>query len=79
MSKTWSWLAILWIVLSMGVSLLWIVRYSHRLTDIAPTGWQGPAVFGILVSLALLLVYPVFLLVWLARPDVREEFQGWAD
>lgn len=75
--RTWSWLAIGWIVVLAGWALWQLPLYSARITDVAGRGWQPIASFGALLALALLLAFPVFLLVWLSRPDVRAELETW--
>ena len=42
-------------------------------------GWQAATALGIGFALVLLLAFPVFLLVWLARPEVRAEYSSWVE
>jgi len=41
-------------------------------------GGQGYVAFGLVLALALLLAFPVFLLVWFSAPTVRAEYERWA-
>ncbi len=61
----------------MVVGLWWLERIGPRLSALAPAGWQGYAVLGILLAVVLMLAFPVFLLVWLSRPAVRQETAHW--
>jgi hypothetical protein len=75
--RAWSWLAIGWFAVEMAYGLWWLNRISGQLDALAPAGWQGYAVLGILMGTVFVLALPVFLLVWLERPVVRREVGGW--
>lgn len=77
LSLWWAWLAI-------AVSIAEILRagrvlgtYSGQIQGLAGAGWQAAVVFGLVVAVLLMLAYPVFLLVWLARPAIRSQVSGW--
>ena len=70
-------LAIGWVVLEMGWAIWWLSRYTGQIMGIPPATLQGYAAFGIAVALVVLLAFPVFLLIWLARIDVRAEYEAW--
>lgn len=76
--KAWAWLSIGWLAVGLAGSLWWLARYSAEISRYAGPGWDKGAFSGALVAL-ILLAYPVFLLVWLARAPVREEYQSWRE
>jgi hypothetical protein len=75
--RSWAWLAIVWLVVETVQGLVWLSRYAGEIPGVPAGDWQGTATCGLVFGVALLLVWPVFLLVWLARSDVREETAGW--
>lgn len=75
--RTWAWIAIAWVAIEIGRAFWWMAEYGDELAGLAGTGWEGSTVLGLLLALAILLAYPVFLLVWLARPPVRTECLTW--
>jgi len=75
--RSWAGLAIAWLVVEIGWGLVWLSRHAEEIPGLPAEGWQGTATCGALFALALLLAWPVVLLVWLARPDVRQETAGW--
>jgi hypothetical protein len=77
--RLWAWLAIVWSVSAMGVGLWWVSRYVGGAPDVSAVYWYGSATFGIIVALSILLAYPVFLLYWLSRDDVRDEYRSWVE
>lgn len=77
--RTWSWLAIAWVAIDMASALWWLQAHADEIPGLASTGWQGYAAFGIVVALVVMLAYPVFLLVWLSRPEVAAEHAGWSE
>lgn len=79
LSRVWAWLAIVWVVLIMARGVWWLLRFQGEIVGIPYATWQGFAVLGILMALALLLAWPVFLLVWFARPEIRAEVAEWPD
>ncbi len=78
-SRLWARLAIGWIAVEWTVGLWWFTTIADDLSTVAPAGWQATAVPAILLVLALMLAYPVFLLVWLGRPSVAHEHAGWGE
>jgi hypothetical protein len=34
---------------------------------------------GIVIAMAVMMAYPLFLLFWFGRPDVRTEYEEWPD
>ncbi len=75
--RVWAGLSITWHLVSLVAGVVWLLRNRGQLTQITGGGWQGPAILGIGVAMAILLVFPVFLLWWLAQPHVREEYASW--
>jgi hypothetical protein len=78
--RTWAALAIAWVALEMGWAAWWLSQRTEEIADVAgisPAVWQGYAEFGIAVALVLLLAFPVFLLMWFAKSDVKVEYEGW--
>lgn len=75
--RVWAGLAIAWLAVEMGWAAVWLARHAGEIPGIPAEGWQGFATCGMIVALAVLLAWPVFLLVWLAKPEVREQVAGW--
>ena len=75
--RLWAWLAIIWVLVTVGRGVLWLQQHAGELPELASVSWQGYAAFGIVVAVALLLAFPVFLLVWLSQPAVRAEYGRW--
>ena len=76
--RLWAWLAIGWAVVVVGWGWWWLQRQGGLSSVTGIEHWQGYAVFGLAVAVLLLLAFPVFLLVWFARPDVRAEYEAWS-
>lgn len=75
--KPWAWVMIAYgISISVWVAW-WLGENWARIpgTEGAPV---GAAYFGVAVAMALLLAFPVFLAVWLARADVKAEYETWS-
>lgn len=77
--RRWAWLALGWIAVEWSLGLWWLSTVVDDISTVAPAGWQASAIPGILLALALMLAYPVFLLVWLASPAVSEEWAAWTE
>lgn len=77
--RSWAWLAIAWAVAVIGWGTWLLSRYSGEIPGVSIVSWQTAAVLGIGFALVLLLAFPVFLLVWLAKSEVREEYSSWAE
>lgn len=78
--RAWAALAIVWVTLEVGWAAWWLAQRSEhisRAAGISPATWQGYAEFGIAVALVLLLAFPVFLLIWLGRSDIKAEYETW--
>jgi len=75
--RLWAWLAIVWIVVTVGRGVVWMIRHAPELPA-GPEGWRAYAALGLGLAIVLLLVFPVFLLVWLSQPAVRDEVEAWA-
>lgn len=75
--RTWAVLAIAWAAVEIGWAIWWLSRYPTDVMGIPPSTWQGFAAFGIAVALVILLAFPVFLLVWFSRDEVRAEYESW--
>lgn len=75
--RAWAVLAIGWVVVEMGWAVWWLSRFEGEIMGVAPATWPGYAAFGIAVALVVLLAYPVFLLIWLGRSDIRAEYESW--
>lgn len=76
--RSWAVLAIVWLGVEVVQGLTWFSRYGGEIPGVPATGWQGTAACAVVFGLALLLAWPVVLLGWLARADVRRETAGWA-
>jgi hypothetical protein len=77
LTRTWAWLAIAWLVVEIATSSAWLARYTGQLDDLSSAAWQVPAALGIVITFALLAVYPVFLLIWFDRTPIQSEVASW--
>lgn len=78
LGRLWAGLAITWIGATATWSAWWLGRHGWALPDPGLPGWHGFAVFVLVLTFAILLIFPVVMLVWLARSDVRAEYGSWA-
>jgi hypothetical protein len=76
--RLWAWLAVAWAVVAVGLGGWWLQQRGGLSSVTGVEHWQGYAVFGLAVAGVLLIAFPVFVLAWLARPDVRAEFERWS-
>lgn len=79
LSRTWSWLAIAWLVVELVQTATVMARLSGGPGAVGPAEWQAYAWPGTAIAFALLLAYPAFLLIWLSRPQVQDETADWPD
>ena len=77
--RTWSWLAIAWAIADIGWAIWLLSRYAGDIPGLSIVSWQTAAALGLGFALVLLLAFPVFLLVWFARPFVRSEYSSWVE
>lgn len=77
--RVWAWLAIAWAVTAMGWAIWWLPRHAAEIPGLSLASWQAWAVFGIVFALVLILAFPVFLLLWFSKLDVRAEVETWPD
>ena len=77
--RTWSTLAILWGLVEIVVASVLLQRLALEAPQLVPAGWAGSVATGIFLALVLVLAFPVFLLLWFARPAVRRDTDGWGD
>ena len=77
--RSWAWLAIAWAVADIGWAVWLLSRYAGEIPSVPLVNWHTAAALGTGFALVLLLAFPIFLLVWLARPDMRAEYLSWAE
>ena len=77
MCRTWATATAAWVVLSLGFSLWWIGQISGDLPGASEAEIEAAAVWGIALAAVFLLAYPVFLLYWFSRDDIRTEIAIW--
>lgn len=75
--RLWALLAIVWVAVEIGWAIWWLSGYTGQVAGVSAAEWQGYAAFGIAVAVVILLAFPLFLLVWLARREVRAEYESW--
>ncbi len=76
--KLWAWLAIVWVVVLMIRGAVWLRQLSGELPALGAVSSQAYALAAVVLAVAILLAFPVFLLVWLSKPAVRAEYDTWA-
>ncbi|MEB3323327.1 MAG: hypothetical protein VKI81_10940 [Synechococcaceae cyanobacterium] len=72
--RVWAWLAIVWVLVGAGRGAFWLQRHG---ADLPAMATSGPVVFALLLSVVLLLAFPVFLLAWFSSATVRHEIETW--
>lgn len=72
--RVWSWLAIVWVLVGVGRGAFWLQRHGADLPAMATSGY---VVFALLLSVLLLLGFPVFLLAWFSSASVRQQTGAW--
>lgn len=78
--RVWAWLVIAWVAIDISQAVRWMMKHAGEISDLAAGAeWQGYAIFGVVLALAMLLAFPIFLLVWLARPDTQTEWTTWPE
>lgn len=77
--RSWAWLAIAWVIIDIGWDIGQLSRYRGEIPGLPIVSWQTAAALGIGFAVVLLLAFPVFLLVWFARPEVRAEYSSWVE
>ncbi|UCF67201.1 MAG: hypothetical protein JSV80_15705 [Acidobacteriota bacterium] len=75
--KTWSWLAIAWVLIEIAQVSWWFNVYGSRIPGVAGTAWRAPTISVLIVVFLVMLAYPIFQLLWFSRGDVREQIQLW--
>lgn len=77
--RSWACLAIAWAMADIGWAVWLLSRYAGEIPGTSIVSWQTAATLGIGFALLLMIAFPVFLLVWLARPDVKTEYASWLE
>ena len=77
--RAWAWLSIVWLAVALTWVLWWLGRHGDEISKFAEAGWQTETALGGALAVTLLLAYPVFLLVWLSRGAVKEDYSTWRE
>lgn len=76
--RAWSWLAIGWLLVEVGAAVLWMFIHAAELRQLAPSAdWEGSTALAILLVLIIMAAFPVFLLSWFSRPEIKAQFAAW--
>lgn len=75
--RKWSQLAIVWAVVEVAFGIWWLRSNAEYITELASAPWQAPSALGLLVALAIMMAFPIFLLIWLSKPEVEAEYASW--
>lgn len=76
--RLWSWLAIAYVPVIIALAA-WVQFGIAASAVPADVPWRGPAALALLLVALVLLAFPVFLLLWLARPEIREQYEAWPE
>jgi hypothetical protein len=76
--RSWAWLAILWGSAEVIIASVLLQRLALDAPQLAPEGWAGAVALGIFVALAMILAFPLFLLLWFRRETIRRETAHWS-
>ena len=71
------WLRFGYTIVEIGTAAILLSAWSDELATAAGAGWEAWVVFGLWTALAVMLAWPLFLLIWLTRQSVKSEFEGW--
>lgn len=75
-SRIWAWTTVAYVLITAA----WIVAWLSRNVDSIPgvdSTTTGAVYAGFLAVMAILIAFPVFLLYWLGRDDVRADYLTW--
>lgn len=76
--RLWAWLALVWLAVVFGRGALWLWRHADELPALGGVTWQAYVPLAVVMAMALLAAFPLFLLVWLSRPAVRADYRTWS-
>ena len=79
LSRTWAWLAVAYAIVEIGTAAFVLSAWSDDMAQIAGAGWEAWVAYGLWTALAMMLAWPLFLLIWFARQNVKSEVESWAD
>jgi hypothetical protein len=75
--RAWAWIVLPWLVVQLVLVLTWLRDLLPQLLapELMPSQAtvSGAVIFGFMI----VAIYPVFLLVWFARPRIRAEYVLW--
>jgi hypothetical protein len=75
--RVWSFLVLPWLAIQLVLVLTWM---RDHLSGLLQPDWQvaeATIVFWTVVAFMVIAIFPVFLLVWLARPVIQAEYSRW--
>ena len=75
--RLWAWLAIAWVIIQTMRGAVWLRQFGDDLPSLGAVTPHVYVLFAGALAVAILLAFPVFLLVWLSRPAVRAEYERW--
>ena len=70
--------AVAWVVIQTVRGAVWLRQFGDDLPSVGAVTPHAYALFAGALAVAVLLAFPVFLLVWLSRPAVRAGYERWA-
>lgn len=77
LARVWAGLAVVWVGANAAWAAWWLARHGWTLPELGAVGWRGFTVFVLVFTVGIMLAFPVFLLLWLANPNVRAECRSW--
>ncbi len=77
--RAWAWIAIGWAVVELTWALRLLYRYSGDIQGLAGSSWHLWAGIGLLIAIVLMVAFPVFLLLWFSRTEIRADWIAWPD
>ncbi len=78
LARLWAAMMIPWVAVQLAVGALWNRAHAAELTRLAGSGWEEWIWPGLVLGAAIGWAFPVFLLIWFARPTIASETRAWA-
>jgi hypothetical protein len=75
--RVWAWLVLPWLAIQLVLVLTWM---RDHLSGLLQPAWQvqeATIVLWTVFAFFVIAIFPIFVLVWFARPGVRAEYATW--
>ncbi len=79
LSRTWSWLAIVFALVETATAAVLLSEWREEMAAMSGSDVEGYVRFGIGVALAIMIAWPLFLLIWTGLDSVEIEVESWPE